>query len=80
MTDWIKDDSGLSVADILAKRPYRRENHAYIQRKRLPKPVCKHCGLLLLRNALTSWCDAHGCNYADHPDYRAAVRRLGGAQ
>lgn len=51
--------------------------HEWSTVKRLPWPVCKGCGLLALRNALTDWCIKRGCNYDEHPGYKGAVATLG---
>lgn len=47
--------------------------------KNLPWAWCPGCGLVYLRNALTQWCVQNGCDYEEHPGYKAAVRRLGGS-
>lgn len=44
--------------------------------KTMPWNLCNGCGLVRLRNALTDWCARHGCDYDEHPGYRAAVHRL----
>ncbi len=49
MTDWLRDDSGLSIAQITAKQPYKLEPHAFKTAKRLPWSYCGRCGLLNLR-------------------------------
>lgn len=36
---------------------------------------CRKCGLIRLRNPLTDWCVSKGCNYDEHPQYRAKVRQ-----
>lgn len=51
--------------------------HQWAKRKALPWPVCRCCGLVQLRNPLTAWCVARGCDYAEAPGYAAAVRELG---
>jgi hypothetical protein len=77
MSDWVRDDSGLTVADIERRQAYKLEGHTFVQPRRMGKPLCKRCGLVLLRNPLTAWCDDKGCHFSDHPGYRAAVARLG---
>lgn len=73
--DWQKDDSGLSLRDISKKQAYKMEPHIFTTfSKRLPYLVCKHCGLLSLRNELTEWCRRMGCNASDHPEYNARCR------
>lgn len=77
MTDWVKDDSGLSIRDIERKQLYKLQPHQFAPCKRLAWLRCKICGLLTLRNALTEWCIRMGCNSKDHPDYTARVRNTG---
>lgn len=40
------------------------------------RPVCSLCGLVRLKNTLTEWCIAKGCDYEDAPGYREALRTL----
>lgn len=74
MTDWIKDDSGLSLREIERKQAYKLEPHVFVPMKKIAWLRCKHCGLLTLKNALTEWCIRMGCNADDHPDYAARCR------
>lgn len=50
--------------------------HSFKRTKSMPWPWCQRCGLVLLHNAATEWCRQRGCDYDEHPDYRAAMRRL----
>lgn len=45
--------------------------------KRLSYLYCIGCGLVRLRNRLTDWCVAKGCDHTEHPGYKAAVQLLG---
>jgi hypothetical protein len=74
MTDWQRDDSGLSIRDIERRQPYKLEPHAFAPSKKLAWLRCKTCGLLTLRNALTDWCIRMGCNASDHPEYTSKCR------
>lgn len=47
--------------------------HHWITYKRLPWPVCAHCGLVRLKNDLTAFAVKHGCDHRDHPGYAAAL-------
>lgn len=76
--DWEKDTSGLSLDDLQRAQPYKMEGHSWVSSKKLPWPYCKRCKLLKLRNRLTDWCVKHGCNSADHPGYKSAVKTLSG--
>jgi hypothetical protein len=76
VSEWQRDDSGLSITEIEKRQPYKFEAHTFKTRRRMTWPVCQRCGLVLLRNELTDWAVKHGCNNTDHPDYRAAVARL----
>ena len=42
------------------------------------RAVCINCGLLRLRNLLTDWCVARGCDFAEHPGFAEACRTLPG--
>ncbi len=44
--------------------------------KIIGRSVCVGCGLARLRNKLTDWCVAKGCDYDEHPDYRRVLREL----
>lgn len=46
MIDWVKDDSGLSIADIERKQPFKLEPHRFRAVKKLAWLRCSHCGLL----------------------------------
>lgn len=72
--DWLRDDSGLSIAQITAKQSYKLEPHVFGHAKRLPWSFCKRCGLLNLRNDLSAWSVKVGCNAHDHPEYQARCR------
>lgn len=74
MSDWQRDDSGLSLRDIAAKPAYKLEPHAFTTSKKILYQRCKRCGLLTLRNALTEWAIRMGCNANDHPEYTARCR------
>jgi hypothetical protein len=74
MSEWHKDDSGLSLRDIERRQPYALEAHAFVPSKRLTWLICKRCGLLTLRNPLTAWCVKMGCNAANHPEYAARCK------
>ena len=55
--------------------PYKFEGHRFENPKnRFYKPVCFRCGLMRLNNRITHWCDKHGCNHSDHPDYKRIVK------
>lgn len=42
------------VREFLSRKGQRREGtHAFKQHKRIPWPMCRHCGLLALRNEAT---------------------------
>ena len=54
---------------------YTYEAHTFVKMYRsLPWLVCKHCGLLLLRNDFTQWCVSKGCLHEYHPGYKKAMR------
>lgn len=74
MTDWQKDDSGLSIRDIERRQTYKLEPHAFVPAKKLAWLRCKKCGLLTLRNQLTEWCERMGCNASDHPEYSSRCK------
>ena len=44
--------------------------------KIVSRAVCVNCGLLRLRNRLTDWCVAKGCDYDEHPGFREALRHI----
>jgi hypothetical protein len=72
--DWSKDESGLSIRDIETKQPYKLEPHSFAPVKKIAWLRCKHCGLLTLKNELTSWCVKMGCNANNHPEYASRCR------
>lgn len=74
LTDWVRDDSGLSIQDIERKQPYKLESHQFKNHRRLAWLRCQRCGLVTLKNQLTEWCVRMGCNAHDHPEYGAKVR------
>jgi hypothetical protein len=74
MSDWIRDDSGLSLRDIEKRQPYKLDPHAFAISKKMPWMRCKKCGLLNLRNAFTEWYIRMGCNAGDHPDYASRCK------
>lgn len=58
---------------------YRHEPHQIADKPVGGFTVCKRCGLVYLRNDLTEWHIAMGCQAAEHPDAQrvrsALVRR-----
>lgn len=72
--DWEKDTSGLSVADIQRRQPYKLEPHHFTSKRRLAWPVCKGCGILLLKNEFTAWAAKMGCNAHDRPEFTARAK------
>ena len=72
--EWIKDDSGLSIADIERRQAYKMHPHLFKTRKKFPYAFCSHCGLINLRNELSQWCVKMGCNASDHPQFASKVR------
>ncbi len=74
MSDWERDNSGLSLREIERKQAYKMDPHHFGVMRRLPWLRCKHCGLLTLRNPLTEWCIRMGCNANDHPEYASRAR------
>ena len=65
MSDWVQDDSLKGLSDTFA---YKFEGHNPIKRKSMPWLVCKHCGLIYLRNKFTSWAIKKGCMNHWHPE------------
>lgn len=56
----------------------QHEPHVFVSiTKRLTIPMCRKCGLVRLRNALSDWCVKHGCNYDEHPGFAEAMRTGG---
>ena len=49
---------------------YNMEPHAPKQLKGLPWKYCRYCGLVYLRNDISTTCIRLGCNYSLHPDYQ----------
>ncbi len=64
------------MAQAIGAPAFKQEPHSFQPVKRLPYQVCTGCGLVRLRNPLTDWCVRYGCNHAEHPGFRAAVRAL----
>ena len=60
----------------LGSTPYTFKGHTFKPMPRIGKQLCSGCGLLALRNDITRWCIKKGCNYADNPHHKAALRRL----
>jgi hypothetical protein len=53
MTTWTTMPSS-DVREFLARKGAKRvQEHAFKLRKRIPWPICAHCGLLALRNDRT---------------------------
>lgn len=53
-------------------------NHGRIYRlKGVPYEICAGCGLVGLRNEISQWCMARGCDHTDSAAYPTALRRLG---
>jgi hypothetical protein len=40
------------------------------------RAVCGNCGLVRLKNLLTEWCVARGCDFREHPGFAEACRTL----
>jgi hypothetical protein len=60
------------------KLAYVEQPHRYKQLKGMPWQWCTRCGLVLLNNEPTRWCRRYGCNFDEHPGYKAAMQRLAG--
>jgi hypothetical protein len=56
---------------------YVNEPHFMERSRVLARLVCKHCGLVALRNKFSEWSVKMGCNSAEHPDY-ARQRSMAG--
>lgn len=54
------------------KQTYKFVAHQWIRRKNLPWLMCKTCGLLLLKNAFTKWCDSKDCLNEIHSEFSNA--------
>lgn len=52
------------------KETYKFESHSTKMIKRIPWPVCQHCGLVFLKNKISRWCVKTGCNHSLHRDYK----------
>jgi len=48
------------------KETYTFESHSIKMIKRIPWPICKHCGLIFLKNKVSRWCVKNGCNHSLH--------------
>lgn len=55
---------------------FKVDSHQPEKLSGIPWPVCRHCGLVWLRNELTAWCVRQGCNNAEHPEFKNACKRL----
>ena len=55
---------------------YKYESHTPTRIKGIPWTLCKHCGLVYLKNSLTQWCIAKGCLSCYHSDYNSVLRKL----
>jgi len=42
----------------------------------MARAVCINCGLVRLKNLLTEWAIARGCDYDEHPGWAEARRTL----
>jgi hypothetical protein len=58
---------------LSGKQPYKMQGHQWVF---IGKQVCKHCGLVALRNRATDWCVEKGCFSENHPQYESAMKRL----
>lgn len=56
--------------------PYKFVGHSFKPLKGTGKQCCTGCGLMALRNRLTNWCVAKGCNSDSHPQYKSTLKRL----
>lgn len=61
---WIQSE----IEDI--KETYKFEPHSAKMIKRIPWPICQHCGLMFLKNKISRWCIKTGCNHSLHRDYK----------
>lgn len=55
------------------KEKYTYEPHSF-NRKIKHWNYCGHCGLVALKNSLTEWCIAKGCNFSYHPSYKHKLK------
>ena len=76
MSDWIT----LKWSDLPPPEPYKMRPHKPVKLAFLPWSVCQGCGLIYVRNALTAWAVAKGCDFSVHPEYKRAVKQLGRAE
>ena len=60
---------------MFEKIKYEYEPHSF-NRKVKHWNYCSGCGLVALRNPLTEWCIAKGCNFRYHPQYRSKLKDL----
>jgi len=60
-------------SDFVVKYEYEPHNFVKLY-KGIPQLVCKHCGLVTLRNDFTRWCISKGCLNEYHSGYKAAMR------
>ncbi len=56
--------------------PYVMEPHTFT-RQICSWRYCAKCGLIALSNPFTQWCIKKGCNYEDHPGYKAERAKTG---
>lgn len=60
------------------KFEYTLEAHSPQRSKSIPFAlVCKHCGLIYLKNDFTRWAIRMGCNNRYHPDLKTVRNRMG---
>ena len=73
-----KTSSGMWVPVVLGETPketYKLVSHGpWVTLGKTGKSYCKKCGLVNLRNPLTEWCIAKGCDYDLHTQYANRVR------
>lgn len=67
---WVTDNSLKGLAD---KFSYKYEAHAPTKVKFMPWLMCKHCGLVYLRNEFTNWAIKKGCLNHYHPGRKRFV-------
>ncbi len=60
----------ISFNEISDEEKYTFENHTPIKYKNFPWLVCKHCGLVYLRNRFSQWAVRMGCNNRYHPNHK----------
>jgi hypothetical protein len=55
------------------------EQHSFKKKiKCLPYLVCEKCGLVLIHNPFTKWCQESGCDYQTHPQFLAKKKQFTG--